>query len=367
MATIARTRTQTQNDPAVDNRDDDPIEDADYHWIDFFVFKPIARPANKLGEIYTSMSREKRLVADWGFQHDDFLMDCGENMYDEQFYHPLVTKLTRMGRDKGRAKFRNLQPLWFPWGIDGSLPFCNRDYEPKPLNVPVFENPITNIKNVTAAQEKYLQDAAIARGIPFLALSIRRLVKAICDFDDAAEAAAANSPRQIGVQLPICRVLKSQAVGTDVINNVKRAPFFAGEYVLAFGRNAQDLNEVWVRDYEGNIGIFQKQDLQEVVNPFGLRLHKGELDQLLWELEGPDDEDDPDGHFDADRSPEASATGSGSGGRRGGGGGGTGIMQIRGGHRRRHPMKGMSGGVKRHRWEEGSDEESGEEGPLRKK
>lgn len=108
------------------------------------------------------------------------------------------------------------------------------------------------------------------------------------------------------VSLPLFRVLETQyPIPYSPWHPLKQPPFETGEIVLVYGTLFEDENICLVRDYEGNRGRISRDYLEEIEIPFGLKLNRRQLVEVLERLGWPDEEDpDPEPEDD---SPEALA------------------------------------------------------------
>ncbi|CAD6454039.1 a1bac9db-dbab-47e7-b805-508ec2eae8a3 [Sclerotinia trifoliorum] len=256
--------------------------------LDFLVYR-FVHPTDKRGLPYPDSTFKKQRnglpgakvwVGDFAPQWGEFLLDLGEPVYDVQDHHPLVTRLEGYGLDQGRVKHRNLQQLPFPWGIDGTLP------------VQVWANEVFRDNHCLPFNPKGmsrldLQWECRRRLLPThgkrsdLVKRINRLElpKGIQAPTGAQKAAI---QRLDSVFLPLYRVLEAQPpVPKTPQSPLKQPPLDVGEIVLVYGTLATDENMCLVRDYEGNRGRISRDYLDEIQLPFGLKLNRRGLVELL--------------------------------------------------------------------------------------
>ncbi|ESZ94630.1 hypothetical protein SBOR_4977 [Sclerotinia borealis F-4128] len=267
-----------------------------YRDLDFVVYR-FVHPSDKRGLPYTDfrvngehvgLPGPKVWVEDFAPQWGEFLLDLGEPVYDIQHYHPLVTRIEGYGLDQGRVKYRNLQQLSFPWGIDGTLPvqiWANqvfRDdhrlpFDPKGMSRLDLQWECRRRKLSTKGRRSHLI-------IRINNAEKKRRVQAL-------EPTAAEALRRLdAVTLPLYRVLEAQDANPGP--PLKQPPFDVGEIVLVYGTLAGDDNTCLVRDYEGNRGRIGKAHLEEIQMAFGLKVNRRELLEILERLSWPDEEDE---------------------------------------------------------------------------
>ncbi|KAF7956648.1 hypothetical protein EAE96_003982 [Botrytis aclada] len=266
--------------------------------LDFCVYRFVP-PTDKRGLPYPEMrvngqplglSGDKVWVGDFAPRWGDFLLDLGEPVYDMQNHQPLVTRLEGYGLDQGRVKYRNLQQLPFPWGIDGSLPvqiWANEQFRDN-HRLPFNPRGMSRLD---------LQWEARRRGLPTkgkrseIIQRINRLeLKKGIQAPDFYQLEAQQ--RLDSVQLPLFRVLEpQQPVKYTPQTPLKQPPFDTGEIVLVYGHFAGDESVCLVRDYEGNRGRISIEFLEAIEMPFGLKLNRRELVELLERLGWADEVD----------------------------------------------------------------------------
>lgn len=254
------------------------------------------QPADKRGILYNELvggglAGSKVWVDDFNPLWGEFLLDLGEPVHDVQDYRPLVTRMEGYGLDQGRVKYRSLQQIQFPWGIDGSLPvqiWANelfRDDHRLPFD-PTGMNRLDlqwecrrrelSTKGKRSVLIQRINNIELSRGRP-----------------EADKAATEEAVRRLdSVTLPLHRVLRNlPAVPKSRELPFKQPPFRAGEVVLVYGTLASDANICLVRDYEGNRGRLGREDLDEIELAFGLKLNRRALVEILDRLAWPDEED----------------------------------------------------------------------------
>ncbi|KAF7900371.1 uncharacterized protein EAF01_007673 [Botrytis porri] len=266
--------------------------------LDFCVYRFVP-PTDKRGLPYPELtidgrpqglSADKVWVGDFAPRWGEFLLDLGEPVYDIQNHQPLVTRLEGYGLDQGRVKYRNLQQLPFPWGIDGSLPvqiWANEQFRDN-HRLPFNPRGMSRLD---------LQWEARRRGLPTkgkrseIIQRINRLeLKKGAQAPDFYQREAQQ--RIDSVQLPLFRVLEPQEpVKYTPQTPLKQPPFDTGEIVLVYGHFKDDETMCLVRDYEGNRGRISTDFLEEIEAPFGLKLNRRELVELLERLGWADEVD----------------------------------------------------------------------------
>lgn len=285
--------------------------------IDFFVFRAVAQPTDKVGMPLRNKKgeviEEDIIHEDFTWDANEFFMDAGESLYDQQWYTPLVVKMGNNGQDRGRVELRSLQPLWFPWGIDGNLPVTLAAKQPTvEPRLPTFEEDETWTES---DRKKAVFKAARERGIDPTEVNengnrqtVGALRRAIKECDDRAleqELDPEFPPKtyEPGVSLPLYRVKGGRNIRYFKRSKERRSgqsDFQTGEIVLVFGRDQAKPDDYWVRDYLGQIGIITADRLERIDNAFGLQLDAARLKIMFWYMEGPDDLDEESGAQRAD-------------------------------------------------------------------
>ncbi|KAM0146081.1 hypothetical protein ACHAQE_010923 [Botrytis cinerea] len=266
--------------------------------LDFCVYRFIP-PTDKRGLPYAEikidglprgLNANKVWVGDFAPRWGEFLLDLGEPVYDIQNHHPLVTRLEGYGLDQGRVKNRNLQQLPFPWGIDGSLPvqiWANERFRDN-HRLPFDPKGMSRLD---------LQWEARRRGLPtkgkrseiIQRINRLELAKGIQAPDFYQREA---QQRLDACQIPLFRVLEPQEpVKSTPQTPLKQPPFDTGEIVLVYGTLTGDDTTCLVRDYEGNRGHISLDYLEEIPLPFGLKLNRRELVEVLDRLGWADEVD----------------------------------------------------------------------------
>lgn len=292
MATITTTETR-----AIQQTEEENVTrflEAPCRDLDFLVYRFVP-PTDKRGLPYPDLEGgglpgEKVWVGDFAPQWGEFLLDLGEPVYDVQNYQPLVTRMEGYGLDQGRVKYRNLQTLSFPWGIDGSLP------------VQIFANQLFRDNNRLPFNPKGMsrQDLQWEARRRKLRTHGKRsdIIKRINDLELKMGAQTSTARQEEALQrldavtLPLHRVIEAQnPVPFTPQTPLKQPPFETGEIVLVYGTLFGDEHMCLVRDYEGNRGRISKDYLEEIEMAFGLKLNRRELSEILERLGWPDEED----------------------------------------------------------------------------
>ncbi|KAB8303259.1 hypothetical protein EYC80_004702 [Monilinia laxa] len=266
-----------------------------YRDLDFVVYRFLP-PTDKRGLPYSDLNigglpASKVWVESFAPAWGEFLLDIGEPVYDVQNYHPLVTRLEGYGLDQGRVKYRNLQQLQFPWGIDGSLPvqiYSNQVFRDD-HRLPFDPKGMSRLDLQYECRRRHLSTKGKRSHL------IQRINHMISGIKPSAAMSALEDEalaRLDSVSLPLHRVLRFKAPEPKSEEiPVKQPGFDVGEIVLVYGTLESDTNVCLVRDYEGNRGRINVKFLQEIEMPFGLKLNRRGLVEILERLGWPDEED----------------------------------------------------------------------------
>ncbi|KAI9645469.1 hypothetical protein NHQ30_006208 [Ciborinia camelliae] len=270
-----------------------------YRDLDFLVYRFVP-PTDKRGlpyEDYVVDGERKGLpagkvwVEDFCPKWGEFLLDLGEPVYDVQRYHPLVTRLEGYGLDQGRVKYRSLQQIQFPWGIDGSLPvqiWANEVFRDN-HRLPFDPKGMSRLDLQWECRRRKLSTKG-KRSKLITRINKEERRKGVQALTPATQEALR---RLDAVTLPLFRVLEFQpAVEKTPQTPLKQPAFYPGEIVLVYGTLADDENMCLVRDYEGNRGRIRMDYLDEIQMPFGLKLNRRALLEILERLRWPDEDDE---------------------------------------------------------------------------